>query len=375
MSPDVLLKCPRTGCPESKCYGESLDFPPIVPQEKNITVKLARHSPPPPPSDNSKNGFKLIDTIPNHHSPPKITTLTTFKGDAKFSDLYLLLFSLYILCIFFVSSLYFFVSSLYLLCISNGNTDDACGSRVWERWSTIEGSIKCQAGAENIRKRYRAIHRYVALYQGRKYIRKRYRAIQRDVALYRGRKYKETSDVGDGKYKRFGRRWRKPPSLPFPAPILSFLCFFYFQPFQRLWWSSNLTRYLSLKLYYSSTITTYSKVVVKMYYYNILLSCFQNIQGSTNCLRLSSGFYSLSPSYLYLWCCNWAQSGEEYLRNGFETPTPPSPLSNWEHLQKVRGSFWILQWMIFSLFRILCWQNTAFKWKSVICWAIGLLVL
>ena len=113
MSPDVLLKCPRTGCPESKCYGESLDFPPIVPQEKNITVKLARHSPPPPPSDNSKNGFKLIDTIPNHHSPPKITTLTTFKGDAKFSDLYLLLFPLYILCIFFVSSLYFLVSSLY----------------------------------------------------------------------------------------------------------------------------------------------------------------------------------------------------------------------------------------------------------------------
>ena len=105
----------------------------------------------------------------------------------------------------------------------------------------------------------------------------------------------------------------------------------------------------SLKLYYSSTITTYSKVVVKMYYYNILLSCFQNIQGSTNCLRLSSGFYSLSPSSLYLWCCNWVQSGEEYLRNGIETPTPPSPLSNWEHLQKVRGSFWILQWMIFSI--------------------------
>ena len=157
-------------------------------------------------------------------------------------SLYLLCISLYHLCIFFVFPCIFFV----FLCISNGNTDDACGSRVWERWSTIEGSIKCQAGAENIRKRYRAIHRYVALYQGRKYIRKRYRAIQRDVALYRGRKYKETSDVGDGKYKRFGRRWRKPPSLPFPAPILSFLCFFYFQPFQRLWWSSNLTRYLSM---------------------------------------------------------------------------------------------------------------------------------
>ena len=137
-------------------------------------------------------------------------------------SLYLLCISLYHLCIFFVFPCIFFV----FLCISNGNTDDACGSRVWERWSTIEGSIKCQAGAENIRKRYRAI--------------------QRDVALYRGRKYKETSDVGDGKYKRFGRRWRKPPSLPFPAPILSFLCFFYFQPFQRLWWSSNLTRYLSM---------------------------------------------------------------------------------------------------------------------------------
>ena len=246
---------------------------------------------------------------------------------------------MYFLCIFFVFPCIFFV----FLCISNGNTDDACGSRVWERWSTIEGSIKCQAGAENIRKRYRAI--------------------QRDVALYRGRKYKETSDVGDGKYKRFGRRWRKPPSLPFPAPILSFLCFFYFQPFQRLWWSSNLTRYLSLKLYYSSTITTYSKVVVKMYYYNILLSCFQNIQGSTNCLRLSSGFYSLSPS---LYTCG-AVIGRKVAKSISEMA-----LRLRHHHRRyliestckrcVGVSEYFNEWYFQS--RILCWQNTVFIWKK-----------
>ena len=141
-------------------------------------------------------------------------------------------------------------------------------------------------------------------------------------------------------------------------------------PFQRLWWSSNLTRYLSmyyynilwsctkvvplqhtLKLYYRCGITTSSKVVVKIF--QVPQIAFVKVQDFIH-------------SRLPLYICG-AVIGRKVAKSISEMA-----LRLQHHHRRyliestckrcVGVSEYFNEWYFHS--RILCWQCIAFKWKK-----------
>ena len=90
---------------------------------KRILQSSWLDTPVPTPIRQFQKSFKFIETILNHHGPPKITILRILEWALSFLICIFFVFSLclpcislYLLCIFFVFSLYLLCISLYLLC-------------------------------------------------------------------------------------------------------------------------------------------------------------------------------------------------------------------------------------------------------------------